>query len=197
MWRENLRLGGSRADFGWAASLLEQHRDKIIANYRERLRAIDSPLLSCPEMEKQLELQAQAIVEDVARVFRGGIESLQRADDRISEVLGASRANQRVHPSDSLMAAVELSESILLKVTIESQSEMSTEELTLAASVIYRCTIERVAKASVSYGDYLLSKIHKSNIDERRRVSRELHDRVANSSGRCLPKCEPLQNTER
>ncbi len=39
----------------------------------------------------------------------------------------------------------------------------------------------RVTRAALAYGSYLLEKVHESHADERRRISRELHNRVAHS----------------
>jgi signal transduction histidine kinase len=41
--------------------------------------------------------------------------------------------------------------------------------------------MERVMRAAMAYANYLLEKAHVSHADERRRISRELHDRVAHS----------------
>jgi signal transduction histidine kinase len=41
--------------------------------------------------------------------------------------------------------------------------------------------MEHVARGVVAYTDFLLGKVHEAHVDERRRISRELHDEVAHS----------------
>ena len=51
-------------------------------------------------------------------------------------------------------------------------------EVTAVALSIQKIFMERVTRAGLAYANYLLEKVHESHADERRRISRELHDRV-------------------
>lgn len=46
-------------------------------------------------------------------------------------------------------------------------------------SVLHRNVVERMMTATVRYMDFLISDIQATQVDERRRISREIHDRVA------------------
>jgi signal transduction histidine kinase len=87
-----------------------------------------------------------------------------------------------MHPSESLRAVAALSEAALSVVVEElPSSPISRSGVAAVALTIQRSIMERVARASVAYGNYLLAKLHEAHADERRRISRELHDRVAHS----------------
>lgn len=165
------------------ADLLEARVDKIVSKYEQQLAVLNSPLVTEPRAHRQLRTQALAILEDVVKNLRGKEKSPERrSEDRLSETVGIYRAQERVHPSESLRAAAALSEAAL-SVMLESIpfSPTSRSELAAAALAIQRNIMERVARASVAYGNYLLEKLHEAHVDERKRIGRELHDRVAHS----------------
>lgn len=161
----------------WAAEILERRQASILSDFEARLRALESPLLSDSQTGEQLKAQARAILGDIATLLRGGAAP----EDELSEVIGSSRADRRIHPGESLRAALELSEAALFAVVEELTSGISRAEVAEVAAAIQRATMERVARASVSYIDRLLREASQAHIEERRRISRELHDRVANS----------------
>ena len=60
-------------------------------------------------------------------------------------------------------------------------ARMRTGDVVDAARVLQRSITERVAAASEAYVNYLLDRVRESHADERRRLGRELHDRVAHA----------------
>lgn len=166
-----------------AAEILESRFEEIFATYEERLLAMGSPLVAEVETREQLRAQARSILGEVAADLRGQeTPSRMQQKDALSETIGASRASKSVHASESLRAVAALSESAL-SVVIENlpPSPTSRKEIAKVALAIQNSIMERVARAAVTYTNYLLEKVHESHADERRRISRELHDRVAHS----------------
>lgn len=166
---------------GWVVDVLARNREVILSDFEARLCTIQSPLVSNLQASEQLKVQAHAIIEDVIELFRTEPVSIQQSEDRLSEAIGISRAGTRMHPSVSLRAALELSDAMLFAVLKELPPHASREEVAEVASATQRVTIERVARASVSYIDSLLHEASQAHAEERRRIGRELHDRVANS----------------
>lgn len=162
-----------------AADVLQYYREEILSDYKRRLGALGSPLLADSHAAGQLEAQARAIIEDAAGLLRGEIEPSQEKE-QFSGAVGASRAKERVHPSKSLQAALELSEAALSVLYQELQPDCP-ETMMQVASAVHRCTLERVMRASISYVEHLLGEVQESQTRERRRLGRELHDRVASS----------------
>lgn len=166
------------------AEVLELCFDEIIAAYERRLRETENPLVFRASTCEQLRAHARSVLVDVARILRGQEELSkgERYADPLSEFIGATRARENVHASESLRAAAALSEAALSTVVKELPTHQSSStEVAALALAIQKSIMERVARASVSYGSYLLHKLHESHADERRRISRELHDRVAHS----------------
>jgi signal transduction histidine kinase len=176
--------GASRGDLRRAAEILEARSEEIVAAYEMRLLEEGSPLISCATTREQLKSQARSILGEVAGSLRG--ERVEARDERevngLSASIGATRASEGVHASESLRAVAVLSEAALSAVVEElppsgtSRSGGATVALGIQESIM-----ERVAESSVSYVGYLLRKVHESHADERRRIGRELHDRVAHS----------------
>lgn len=173
--------GGILPAFRQSATILERERPVILEAFEARLRASRSPLLADAQTSAQLMEQCASIIAEVAAVLRrGGSRADPRESDELAHAIGSARADRRVHPSESLRAAMELSEAALQEVT-RQLGAAPPPEVAVVASTIQRATIERVARASVAYGGFLLARLQESHVDERRRIGRELHDRVAHS----------------
>lgn len=174
----------SHAGLEQAADVIETRSEEIIAAYERRLLEMDSPLVAKASTREQLKAQARSVLRDVAIALRSKEQSsrIKPDEDILSEGIGASRARERVHPSESLRAVAALSEATLSEVVDNlPPSHASRHQVAAVALAIQQIVMERVARASVSYVNYLLHKAHESHADERRRIGRELHDRVAHS----------------
>lgn len=170
--------------FGVVADVLEARIESILCAYESRLVEIGSPLVNDEGVRWQLQAQARAVLEEVAADLRkrDGPPLYHPEGDRLSETIGTSRARGLVHPSESMRAVMALMEAALSIVADNlPASDTSRGEVAAAALAIQRSILERVAHASVSYGSFLLEKIHVSHAEERRRIGRELHDRVAHA----------------
>ena len=165
-----------------AAKVLEPCFEDIFLAYEERLLAINSPLVAEAETREQLREQARSILQEVAADLRGREAPTDAPQDHLSEAIGVSRARGNVHASESLRAVVALSEAALLVVSAHLPSSSNLRnDIVAVALAVQKSIMEHVTKAGVAYANYLLQKAHESHADERRRISRELHDRVAHS----------------
>lgn len=167
-----------------SADILEERSEEVLGAYEGQLSAMGSPLVAEAEAREQLRVQARFVLQEVVASLRGG-ESQPGArwgEDGVSETIGVSRASANVHAIHSLRAVVVFSDAAL-SVLVENlpPSPTSTDEVAAVALAIQRIFMERVTRAALAYGNYLLARVHESHADERRRISRELHDRVAHS----------------
>jgi signal transduction histidine kinase len=164
--------------------VLETRSEEVIAAYQERLLAIKSPLIAEAETREQVMAQARAVLREVMASLRDREAPFDKpqSEDRLSETIGVSRASGKVHAIHSLRAVVAFSEAAM-SVVVDNlpPSSTSRQEVAAVALAIQKIFMERVTKAALVYGDYLLEKAHESHAEERRRISRELHDRVAHS----------------
>ena len=165
-----------------------QLRDAMRKTFFAALHRVGSPLVASGETAQQLEAQFASIADAVA-VAAGIVEAGYGRSDP-SEDIGRSRAASGVHPTRSLQAASLAFEAILPTLARElSDRGVAMPELT-AASLLNSVVLDRVDSACRVYVDYLLDKAHGSNRDERRWLSRELHDVAAPSVAVVLQKLE-------
>jgi signal transduction histidine kinase len=167
-----------------AAEVLESHYDKILATYEERLLAMESPLIADSETREQIRAQARFVLKEVTRKLRGLNTpcDVQRSENQLWETIDASAAGKGVHASESLRAVAALFEATLTEVTHNLPPSLTSRSgVVRVALVIQTSIMDRMAKATIAYTDYLLEKVHEAHSDERRRISRELHDRVTHS----------------
>lgn len=109
-----------------------------------------------------------------------------RADEDASRAIGAARALSKVHPLHSVRAAGVLFDVILPVVLARRAASGAEGEIPAIASRLHRLVMEGIGAAALYYVDTLFLELHNSRVDERRRISRELHDEVAHSMGRAL-----------
>lgn len=171
---------GAESYFEHTADILEEHTQEILADYEERLHAMDSPLIGDKAMRREVEMQARYVLEETVRNLRKPGSSEGLLDTGLSRTIGEQRAREAVHPSESFRAVAALCGATLDVVAEHlSTSGMGVKEVGTVASAISQSVMDRVAQASIAYGEYLLRNIHKAHHEERQRISRELHDRLA------------------
>lgn len=163
--------------------LVESRRRAVMTEYEQALRASGSRLVHDPDTLAQCLRQACQIFSDVA-------ESLRRSDIVFTEEEGltadiaAHRASRNVHPDESFDAAQTLSRIITSVVTDALDGHPDALRLSgHAARALNHSLISRIRMASSGYAGFLLHKIHEAHVDERRRIARELHDRIGHGVG--------------
>jgi DNA-binding NarL/FixJ family response regulator len=162
--------------------LLEGRISEIVEDYVRRLRNHGSPLIADVSSRRVLESQATQVLEDAAYALRGLQPPIREPWDSTPEAAEKLRASQGVHPSESLRAALMLSETALSVLACElSSSPALPTEVAEAALVLQRSVSERFSQDSVSYMAYLLRKAHEAQRDERRRICRELGGETAHA----------------
>jgi len=159
-------------------------------SFRRRLRADDSPLITNAEATAQVLHQAESVLDDVEAVGRGEPPTGELAA-RLSEEIGTSRAFRGVHPMASVSAASVMFE-VLLPVVLERLHARDAGEPVLlrATTVLHRSIMRRFGMGAVAYATFLRGKVNGSHREERARIARELHDRVAHSVGTAIQDLE-------
>ena len=185
-------------------STLSDHSSEIysdvLRSVRMQLDLQGSVLVEDESVFSQFESQVTAILTDVIHGLEGKEASISKgledpADSLASTesaFIGRSRAGQNIHPWDSLAAANVLFD-VALPVIICAYSRTlardSADPSGIAQRVareLQRSIMERITPASVGYVDALLEKLSAAQSEERLRVSRELHDRVAHGIAAAL-----------
>lgn len=171
--------GGSRSSRDTLIAFVEADRAEILASYVRRLEGTDSPLVRDLAAREQVIEQAGQILSDVVESLRAGRVQVDDGYRHLSHDIGETRAARRVHPHESLRAAVVLFEVVLTTVTRHLEPDAEALQLfTLVALAMNQSISMRIREAVIAYPSFLLNKIHEAHAEERTRIARELHDRV-------------------
>jgi signal transduction histidine kinase len=168
----------------------------VLRAYLRRLDLEDSVLTHDPSRAAEVERQVVFIIEDViARTEASATASMRPTGEArlFSVEVGANRARTGVHPSESLRAATLLFQ-VALPVLARAYAGEGADRLVGVSSALHEAVMDRVALASLSYVDFLIDKVQASRQEERRRIARELHDRVGHGMGLTLQHLDLYQH---
>jgi signal transduction histidine kinase len=164
-----------------AARVIEERFGEIFADYERRLLEIGSLLVVGEgNTREQLERNARSVLERAARVLRGDDSSLLAVEEEIYRNIEDSEEPLNPHPDESFRAGVALCKStvsIVVEDLTPGTPPGQVAEVSLAVQEIVMDRVSRLVMAS--FVDYLLTKVKETQSEERRRFSRELHDRLA------------------
>ena len=164
-----------------AARVIEERAGEILDAYVRRLERENSLLvIGEGNTREQLEKQARGVLERAASVLRGEERSLLAVEEEIYRNIEDSQEPLNPHPDESFRAGVALCNatvSVVVDGLTPGTSPREVAEISLAVQEIVMDRISRMVMAS--FVDYLLIKVKETQGEERRRFSRDLHDRLA------------------
>lgn len=159
------------------ASRLEAGRAEILATYEDVLTEVGSSLLRDPRAREQVLAHGGQILSDVVDSLRTGTVSVG-GNRLLAWDIGKTRAAGGVHPHESLRAAAAFFEIVLKAGARERGTDGSLLFMALTLNEIISM---RIREATSGYSGHLLNKIDDAHISERRRIARELHDRIGHA----------------
>jgi signal transduction histidine kinase len=174
----DLRAGPGAARFG-LAELIEADRPAILSDYEQRLVAAGSPIVGDSTARQQAMAHAEQILSDVLNSLRAGRVQVDEGYNMLAWEIGTTRAAQRTHPRESLRAASMFFETTLTAIFRHLRAAEESIQFSLIIVLALNQSISvRIRGAAATYASYLLDHIHESHVEERRRIARELHDRI-------------------
>ncbi|MDT7784036.1 MAG: hypothetical protein QOF58_2455 [Pseudonocardiales bacterium] len=173
---------------GRLAGFRDEVRREVVDAFGARLRADRSPLIAFSDVREQLDRQVANVLADV----EAAVTSCPAASPLpLTTEIGVNRALHAIHPVESVKAATALFEVAMPAVVNElRRTGYGDADLMKASTALHRSIMSRIAQGSVAYASYLLKKVTSSHEDERHRIARELHDRVAHAVGNALQHLE-------
>ncbi len=132
------------------------------------------------ENPERLEKWERFLIRHAAGALRGEDPSLL-AVDRYPN-MGEREEMVNAHPDESFRAGMALSRAAVETIVCDVPPDMPPGEVLKMGLIIEESILDQTSQvATISYTNYLFTKIHETRIEERRRFSRELHDRMAHS----------------
>ncbi len=113
-------------------------------------------------------------------------------------MIGEARAESRLSPADLLRAA-----GAFFDVTVSSLGGHVKDDPELlpcfitAVVALNESISRRIREATLAYTGYLLERVDQAHIDERRRIARDLHDRLGEGMSVALRQLELHELAER
>lgn len=153
---------------------------------------IGSTVLSDEAVESQLARQTESVVRAVVRALSSTDEDESVPD--MSEQIGSERARSRIHPTQSLRAASLMFEALFPVLADAFQASGSPVTVVELGTALEREIQQRVAVGALPYVDYLLTRLLSSQHDERSRIARDLHDRIAHGMGVSLQQLDLFEH---
>ncbi|WP_354639896.1 sensor histidine kinase [Kitasatospora camelliae] len=161
------------------ADLIERRASEIVEAYEAELRAVNNAVVHSPVSLTQALANARQIISDVVSSLRAGRVEVDRSYKLLAWDIGATRAADGVHPRESIQAS-----SVFFHAALSTMSEylglgpQSLDTFTLITLSLERSITLRIRESVAAYTGLLLNKVHEAQIGERRRIARELHDRI-------------------
>jgi signal transduction histidine kinase len=166
----------------WLAALIDGRRNEIIRIYLNRLTTMSSRIVQDEISLSQARENATQILGDVANSLRASRRDGEESYAHLAWEIGLTRASDGVHPRESLEAA-----SVFFRTVLEAAADHLIDQpqafrlLGLVAAALERSITTRVQTSIAGYTSYLLNQVHDAQVNERRRIARELHDRIGRS----------------
>ncbi|MEO5873485.1 MAG: ATP-binding protein [Streptosporangiaceae bacterium] len=162
---------------------------------------MDSQLLRInADVRTAVQAHAGATIDAILAQIRRSEFDSPVGNSQLSNEIGRSRASSQIHPAESLRAAAllyDVAAEVFVRELADGPEPLRAAPLALG--VLSRGILDRSTTAAIAYMEYLVLRINTAQTDERRRVSRELHDRVAygaNSAFRSLELVDAYQETD-
>ncbi|MBA2535534.1 MAG: ATP-binding protein [Rubrobacter sp.] len=164
-----------------AARILKEHFEEIFEDYERQLREMGSLLVvgdgTTPE---QLRKNAGDVLGRAAKVLGGEERSLLAVEEEIYRNIESSDEPLNPHPDESFRAGVALCKAAVTFVVRDMTPGTPPQEIAGVALAVQEIVMDRVSRmVMASFVDYLLTKVKETQFEERRRYSRDLHDRLA------------------
>jgi signal transduction histidine kinase len=185
-----LPLGGNERHERFAA-LIRAERAAILASYAKSLETSNSPVVVEPGARDQAMADAAEIIADVAATVQGSEIRIDGRSDMLPWMVGAASTENQLSPADLLGAAA-----VFFDVTVHSLAGHVRDEpallpcFTTAIVALNEAIGRRIREAALAYTGYLLERVDQAHIDERRRIARDLHDRLGEGMSVALRQLE-------
>ncbi|RVX39792.1 histidine kinase/DNA gyrase B/HSP90-like ATPase [Nonomuraea polychroma] len=162
-----------------------------MAAYERALHAAGSPLANDRSRWEQAKEHARRSLIDLVASLRAGAIRVAEDDTLRARDTDTATVAPSPNPTDSWQAAAIFFEITLMHVLRRmNESDHSSGLIPLTTASLYRSISRHIEESCMAHSGFLLNRIHKAHVEERRRIARELHDRVGHDASMALRSIE-------
>jgi signal transduction histidine kinase len=150
---------------------------------RQALHRDGNELADRPEIVDELITQACAVYDDVmAAVVVGHPVAPPNTGKSAADCYGAGQAQRAIDWGQLLRGGTTLFE-VMLPIVLRELAPANETETNRISALLHQAVLSRVLRGPLARMTFLTDQILTSRRDERRRIARELHDRVLHGIG--------------
>ena len=178
---ESGHRGAPSAAHSLAAAVMGERFDEILEEYERRLLEMDSfVIVGEGSGSGARQAQALSMARRVAAILRGEEASALEMEEEIYRNIEASREPLNPHPDEAFRAGEAFCGAALATVARHLPPDTPPAEVVSISLAVEGVVTQRISRVLMaSYIDYLMTKVRETQFEERRRFSRDLHDRLA------------------
>jgi signal transduction histidine kinase len=161
------------------AGLISAEYAAILADYGRKLQALGSPVVADPRAREQAIRGCADIITDVVASVRGSGHRADDHDKMLAQMIGQTRADSWLSPADLLWAATAFYEVTVTSLARHVSVDPELLPCFVTAIIALNESISGwIREATLAYTGFLLERVDQAHVDERRRIARDLHDRL-------------------
>lgn len=169
----------------------------ILSTYERILAESQSPLLSDARSRQQASAKSAEILSDLEVSVRANSVKVDEHYKPLVCSIDETEAVGKLHPTDMQRAGT-----IFFNVTLDALTRHVNDDPSLIPSFVIAIRAlnesidRRIRETTLTFTGYLLDRVHRAHLDERRRIARELHDRLGEGVSGALRQLELHELTE-
>jgi signal transduction histidine kinase len=161
------------------AALIWADTDTILTAYAKSLEALGSPVVADPRDREQAMRDGTAMISAISASVRGADVQAEDPDKMLAWMIRQTRADSRLSPADLLRATETFFEMTVGSLVRHLSADPELLPCFMTAIVaLNECISGRIREATLAYTGFLLERVDQAHVDERRRLARDLHDRL-------------------
>lgn len=173
------------------AALIEESRGAILTAYAAALEEAHSPATANPAARGLALAEASDIITDVVASLRSHGAQIGEPHEMLTWMAGTTLAENQPSPADRGQATA-----TFFRIAVGSLASHVTDDhelmpgFTAAVLALNDSISRRITQAVLAHTGYLLERIDHAHLDERRRIARDLHDRLGEGMSAALRQLE-------
>lgn len=161
------------------AQVIESGRQEILEQYAAGLESASAIIANDELSRRQVITHGDEILTDVVTSLRSGRTVIDDTYRLTSYESGVTRAARGMHPRESMgTASAFFSTTVDWVVPRLPEGPVGVALLSSITTTLNVSLTRRFGEGVSTYSGYLMGKINDAHVEERRRIARELHDRV-------------------